>query len=246
MTHGLVVGGTRGLGRALVARWAREGRRVSVIGRQAPPEDRKISGARYWAVDLADPERLKAALREIVEQNGRLRHLVFYQRWRGEGDDWIGEFQTVLTATRIAIDTLADHFQEKEDNAIVVVNSSAGSHVLQDQPLSYHVAKAGLLQMVRYYAVQLGPRGIRVNSVSPCTVVKEESREFYMKNEKLQALYKQIVPLGRMGTAEDVAAVIDFLCSPSASYLTGQNLVVDGGLSLAYPEATARRLTQSR
>lgn len=96
--------------------------------------------------------------------------------------------------------------------------------------------------MVRYYAVTLGPRRIRVNSVSPGTVLKDESKDFYLKNEQLYNLYKGIIPLGRMGTAEEVANVVAFLCSSKASFITGQNIVVDGGLSLIWQETLARKV----
>jgi NAD(P)-dependent dehydrogenase (short-subunit alcohol dehydrogenase family) len=90
--------------------------------------------------------------------------------------------------------------------------------------------------------VTLGTKGIRVNSISPGTVLKEESRRAYLQNEKLMNLYRRLTPLERMGTAEDVAHVVEFLCSPKSSFLTGQDIVVDGGLSLQLQEALVVRL----
>ena len=113
----------------------------------------------------------------------------------------------------------------------------------EGQALGYHVAKAGLNQMMRYYAVNLGRKGIRVNAVTPFTFLKEESRDFYMKNQALHDLYRKITPLGRMATAEDSARVIAFLCSPGAGFVNGQNIYVDGGLSLVWPETLARNLS---
>ena len=71
--------------------------------------------------------------------------------------------------------------------------------------------------------------------------MKEESKDFYLKSKKLLGLYKDLTPLRRMGTAEEVAAAIRFLCSPAASFITGQNLVVDGGVSVQSHESLARR-----
>ncbi len=164
------------------------------------------------------------------------------QRFRGAGDPWEGEIQTTLSATKTLIDELVADFHP-EGGAIVLVSSNASRFVARDQPLGYHVAKAGLNQMMRYYAAALGKKGIRVNAVSPCAVLKEESRRYYLENEKLHALYRRITPLGRMGTAEEVAHVIAFLCGPQSSFVTGQELNVDGGTSLLLHDSLARELT---
>jgi NAD(P)-dependent dehydrogenase (short-subunit alcohol dehydrogenase family) len=125
---------------------------------------------------------------------------------------------------------------------VVFVSSVFGERVGEGQPLSYHIAKASLNQMARFYAVNLGRKGIRANAVTPFTFLKEESRNFYLNNRELMDLYKDIIPLGRMGTTEDSGNLIAFLCSPQASFINGQNIYVDGGLSLVWPETLARRL----
>jgi NAD(P)-dependent dehydrogenase (short-subunit alcohol dehydrogenase family) len=242
--HSLIVGGTRGIGRALVKTFAEENHVLSVIGRRPPPEtDQLIPNVHYWMVDLLDRERLLVVLAEIIGKSGKLNNLIFLQRYRGKEDDWAGEIETTLTATKCVIEHLAEEFDEAGEKSIVIVSSVFGRFVGEGQALSYHVAKAGLDQMIRYYAVALGPRGIRVNGVSPFTFLKEESKDFYLQNKKLYNLYQRIVPLGRMGTAEEIANVILFLCSPKASFITGQNIVVDGGLSLVWQESLARKLT---
>ncbi len=155
----------------------------------------------------------------------------------------MGEMQTSLTATKDMIEVLADEFDATNGGSIVVVSSVAGHLIAEEQPLSYHVAKAGLNQLVRYYAVALGPKGIRVNCVSPGTVLKEESKEYYLRDDQLQSLYKKITPLGRMGRSEEIADVVGFLCSRRASFITGQNIIVDGGLSLQWHESLARKVS---
>lgn len=242
--HSLVVGGTRGVGRALVNTLVEEGQHVSVLGRRPPNEqDNQLEQVDHWTVDLRDQPRLGEALADIISKNGRLSSLVFFQRFRGDGDNWAGELETSLTATRNVIEYLADKFDESQDKSIVIVSSSASHFVAAEQPLSYHVGKAGLNQMVRYYAVTLGTKGIRVNGVSPGTTLKEESQHFYLQNEPLHQLYQTIIPLGRMGTAKELANVIAFLCSAKASFVTGQNIAVDGGVSLHWHESLARQLT---
>jgi NAD(P)-dependent dehydrogenase (short-subunit alcohol dehydrogenase family) len=240
--HSLIIGGTRGIGRALTKLLAVNGHVVSVIGRRPPTEsDKDLPNVRHWVADLLDKAQLEAALSEVLQMNGKLNSLAFLQRYRGQGDNWAGEIETSLTATKQIIERLANEFDG--DGGIVLVSSIIGQFVVSGQPVSYHVAKAGIDHMVRYYAVMLGPKGIRVNGVSPASIIKEESREFYLKNEKLLDLFKKIVPLGRIGTAEEVAQVIAFLCSPQASLVTGQNIVADGGMTLQSQESLTRSLT---
>jgi len=216
---------------------------LSVIGRRPPTESNEVlANVHYWTLDLLDRSRVPQVWDEILSQNGKLSNLVFSQRYRGEGDDWTGEIETTLTVTKEVIDRCIDDFDETSENSIAVVSSIASRLIAGEQPLSFHVAKAGLNQMVRYYAVHLGPKGIRVNSVSPCRVIKPENEEFYVKNQQITDIYKRITPLGRMGTAEDVANVVSFICSPKAGFITGQDFVVDGGFSLSLPDTLAREM----
>ena len=238
--HTVIVGGTRGIGRALVHLLHERGHALTVVGRRVPaPVEPALASVRYIAADLAEPESVLLPLRAGLEAYGPLTALVFLQRYRGSGDSWTGEIQTSLSATRFLIDRLAPQFRAGS-GAIVVVASNAARFIAYEQPLSYHVAKAGLIQLVRYYAVALGGQGIRVNAVSPCTILKEESKAFFLQNPTLHTLYQRITPLGRMGNAAEVATAIAFLCSPEASFITGQELTVDGGLSLALHDSLAR------
>lgn len=244
MVHTLVIGGTRGLGREIVKLFDSENHHVSVVGRREPiKEDLDIPNARYYLADFADQVQLKNTLESIVQEQGKLNYLVFCQRYRGEGDTWQGELDVSLTATKTAIEALQDKFAAEGDKSIVIVSSVFGDFVGEGQPLSYHVGKAGLNQLMRFYAVNLGRKGIRVNAVTPFTFLKEESKAFYLKNQALYDLYCQMTPLGRMATSEDSAKAVAFLCSPMAGFINGHNLYVDGGLSLVWPETLARKLT---
>ena len=242
--HTLVVGGTRGTGRVIVRTLAEEGHIISVIGRRPPTDEEGcVSGIDYWSLDLLDEKRLDAALSEMIALSGKLTNLIFCQRFRGEGDDWSGEIATSLTATKKTVELFANQVDGNSQNSIVILSSVASYYVAEEQPLSYHVGKAGLTQMVRYYAVTLGPKGIRVNSVSSGPVLKEENKEFYLENEELHRLYRSITPLGRMVTSEDIAHITAFLCSPKASFITGQDIVADGGVSLQMQHSVARQLS---
>lgn len=238
--HYIVIGGTTGSGRALVRELLDSGQHVTVFGRHRPPEANGYPELRIELLDIVDAVAVNEAIARSAAHFGGLNHVVLYQRHRGNDDAWAGEVAVTLTATKTVIEACVRHFRSGANQAIVAVGSAASRFVLAEQPVGYHATKAALVQMMRYYAVTLGPRAVRANVVSPDTVIKEESRQMYAVNRELTALYETITPLGRMGTPEDVAGVVRFLCSPAGAFVTGQELVVDGGISLVGQAALAR------
>lgn len=236
MTHSVVIGGTRGIGRAVVRAFAAEGHLVTAMGRSPPPDsDRDQDRVSYRTMDVCDYEACTVVLESLPE----IDNAVFLQRYRGTADAWDAEHETSLTSTRRIIELLSA--RQSPPRSFVLMSSVASACVAHNQPASYHVAKAGVNQLVRYFAVALGPRGIRVNGVAPATTLKEESQDFFVGNTALRELYARIIPLGRMGTSQDVANVIGFLCSEKASFVTGQIIVVDGGMTLQCPESLVRQ-----
>lgn len=245
MTHSIIIGGTKGLGRVVARQFAERGDTVSVIGRtELSSEDLKAGNIHTYKADICDNDSIRPVIESLVKEHGNVNYGVFLQRYRGEGDDWTGELKTTLTATKNIVGHLVPYFSETKDNGLVMVSSVFSQYIGNGQPMSYHVAKAGLDQMMRYYALNLGEKKIRVNGISTFTFLKDESKEFYFKNKPLLELYEDIVPLKRMGTTEDSANAIRFLCSNQASFLTGQSILIDGGLSLHWPESMARSLKQ--
>jgi NAD(P)-dependent dehydrogenase (short-subunit alcohol dehydrogenase family) len=245
--HILVVGGTRGIGRAVARRLADDDQAVSVIGRSRPAPDPDRPRIKSWSADVADLSIFRSTLDEIVGTQGPLSGAVLLQRYRGRENDWTGEIATSLTATRELMEWAGDHFEDLgRGKAVIVISSIASASVASEQPVSYHAAKAAMSHMVRYYAVSLGRKGIRVNAICPGTIVKEESKAFYAQHPEIERLYREIVPLGRMGTSEDVAELAAFLVSDRAGFLTGQNIVLDGGVSLQSVESMGRHLAGIR
>jgi len=241
--HALVIGGTRGLGKETVKQFNEEGHKLTVLARAKPTDiDHDNKNLFYIEADLNDESAYLKRILAAVESRGKLNYLIFLQRYRGEGDCWQGELDVTLHATRVIIDQLKNGYIHvaRPDSSIVMVSSMAGKFATNSQPLSYAVAKAGLNQMVQHYAAELGPKGIRVNAVSPCSFIKEESRQYYLENNELHELYQRIIPLRRMCNAKDVANVISFLCSEKSAFISGQNIIVDGGLSVINHESLAR------
>ena len=235
MEHALLLGGTRGLGRAVAWLLAPSIPRLSVVARQAAAPGQLPPEARTWVADLTDATATTEALRRLLGENGPLSRVVFLARYRGPAPDWDGELALGLTATRRIVDELVrDH--GLSNCGVVMVSSLAARLVSPQATLEYHVAKAGLVQLARYYAVRLGRRGIRVNAVCPGLFLKAESQQTLGADPARRAACEAATALGRIGTAEEVARVIAFLSGPEASFITGQAVIVDGGASLRYYE----------
>ena len=238
--HAVVVGGTRGLGLVVVERLLSRGFDVTIISQRPSPRHAGNPRVRHLAVNLEAPDSLDGVWAKACDVAGRISYLILCQRFRGQGDPWQGEIQVGLTASRCLIEGFADHFTSTGDRAIGVVSSVYAQFVGASQPVGYHVVKAGLNEMVRYYASTLGRRGIRVNAIMPLTYMKDESRQFYESNAGLMEMYERLVPLRRMGHAEDSANALNFLCSEQASFINGQSLLIDGGVSVVWPEEVAK------
>jgi 3-oxoacyl-[acyl-carrier protein] reductase len=168
-------------------------------------------------------------------------NLIFCQKSRTGVDDYSYEFDLNVHAVKNMINAFQDHFSENA--SIVAIGSPAGQTVVSEQALAYHASKAALEHLVRYYAVKIGPIGVRVNCLLPGTLLKKENKEFFENEKELQDLFKKMIPLSRQGTSEDLANAVDFLCSEQASFITGQFIYVDGGISLHGQESLARSIT---
>lgn len=243
--HFVVVGGTTGTGRAVVRAIAEAGHHVTVLGRHEPPEVRLAEHVHVDLVDLRESTAVREAVERATARHGILNHLIFCQRYRDAGDPWQGELETSLTATKTLIESCVAHFRRPHNHAIVAIGSSAASFVAPEQPVGYHAAKAALTQMIRFYAVTLGPHGVRANVVSPALLLKEETRHSLEAETDVVQRYKQVTPLGRLGQPEDVADLVLFLCSSAASFITGQDIAVDGGISLTAQASLARSWPRS-
>ena len=231
MKHAVIVGGTKGLGRELANRFgATEGWNVSVIGRSQPAEI--LPNVRFLAHDLSDRAARLAALDAAFASSGPIDTLIFCQRFRGQNDTWSGEMEVSLTATKDLMEAAYERLAPDGWKSMVLVGSVAGLWVAAEQGAGYHVAKAGLETLIRYYAVKWGPAGVRVNGVAPSAFIKDESKIYPESHPEISARMAALTPLRRMGTAADSAEAVLFLAGDRARFITGQNLIVDGGLTL--------------
>lgn len=230
--HFVVVGGTRGLGKVFADRAKQQKHVVSVLGRSAANAPNEGS----FACDLGHPEQAASVLDEVRRERGEIDGLAFFQRFRGPGDDWGGELQTSLAAAKTLIERSATLFKPDGLKSIVLTSSVNAAFISPKLPVGYHIVKVGICQLAKYYACTLGELGIRVNAVCPSTFVKPENAEFYKSHPEIVAKLAKVSPLKRMGTADEIVDVLEFLLSEKSSFITGQALTVDGGTSLQWHE----------
>ena len=235
----VITGAGGGIGQALARAFAGQGVRVVLLDRDlersAPLAETLGGGALALVCDLADPASVAAAAGR-VEAEGGADILVNSAAILRPGAlatlaqaDWSAMLAVNLTGYLTASQAFGRGMLERGRGALVHVASIAAS---QPQPLSgaYSASKAATVMMSRQLAQEWGPRGVRSNCISPGLVVTPMSAAFYADPE-VRTRREAMVPLGRIAMPEDMADVALFLASDRASYVTGQDLVVDGGLS---------------
>lgn len=239
----LVTGASRGLGAAIAGAFGREGAWVGVHARVRTDEaDAVLRGVREAGgegrtvrFDLRDAAETASAVRAIEEERGGIDVLVANAGITREGwfamDDaaaWEEVLAVDLAGTATTLRAVVRPMIARRSGAIVVVGSVAGHRGAPGQT-AYAAAKGGLLALTRSLAAELAPRGVRVNAVVPGML---DTGMASRTTPQVRARWLDHVPLGRAGTAEEVARAVLFLASDDASYVVGHALVVDGGLSV--------------
>ena len=236
----LVTGGTRGIGRAIVERLAAEGAEVAFCARDAAAVSTLADGlgagrAHGAAVDVADGDALKAWVEEAARAMGGLDIVIPNVSALGGAlgeEGWRRGFDIDIMGTVRAIDAAMPWLEKSAAAAIVVIATTAAlEEFFGVRP--YASVKAALVNHTSILATNLAPKGIRANTVSPGTVYFEDGTWGRRKREAPEAFRMALErnPMGRMGRPEEVANAAVFLASPAASFITGANLVVDGGLT---------------
>lgn len=244
----LITGGTRGIGKALALTLAREGATLVLNYKQkedtarAALEQIEALGAQAVALkaDLEDPEQLDSMFREIDRRYGRLDFFI--------SNAAASAFKRILDLNVRNLDrTFALNVRAFVLGAIravplmkqggrIAVLSSYGSIRAYPTYANLGSAKAAIEAWVRYMAIEFAPYGINVNAVNG-GIIETDSSAFFYRVPGMPPLENVLakVPKRRQGTAQEVADVVAFLLAPESEYITGQTLVVDGGLSIASP-----------
>lgn len=234
----LVTGGARGIGEAISRELARAGARVAVgyrSGHEAAGAVAAEIGGLAIPGNVGDPGEAQAVVQRVEEELGDVDLLVNNAGVtrdtliaRMSDEDWEEVIETNLRGTFNTCRAVSRKMLRRRSGAIVNVTSVVGLHGNIGQA-NYAASKAGIIGLTKALARELGTRGVRVNAVAPgyistalTDVLSEEIRGTILGN----------TPLGRLGEPVDVAAAVRFLCSDEAAFITGEVLLVDGGLGM--------------
>jgi len=230
----LVTGASRGIGRAIAAELAEAGASVVVGYRSGADEAEALAGeigGRAVQADVSSPDDAK----RLVDEAGDLDILVNNAGITRDGllarmpdDDWRNVIETNLSSIFYTCRAVCRPMMRKRAGAIVNISSIVGVHGNPGQT-NYGAAKAGIIGFTKSLARELGGRGVRANVVAPgyvhtqlTDVLPDDLKEMMVEN----------TPLARIGSPDDVASAVRFLCSDEASFITGEVLLVDGGLGI--------------
>lgn len=236
----VVTGAGRGIGRAIALKFADEGADVVCVSRtvensQKVADEVKARGRRAWAVavDVADAAGVTAAAEQILKEAGRVDILVNNAGvtrdnllMRMSEEEWDTVLNTNLRGAFVLTKAFTRSFLKQRSGRVINLASVVGLMGNAGQA-NYAASKAGLIGFTKSVAREFASRGITVNAIAPGFV--ETDMTAVLKEEIKMELMKRI-PLGSLGSVEDIAGAALYLASPAARYVTGQVLTVDGGM----------------
>lgn len=243
----IVTGSSRGIGKASAEALADHGAKVVISSRKQDACDEVAAAinAKHGegsAIAVAASISDKAALQHLVDETrrafGRVDILVcnaasnpYYGPLADIADD---QFRKILDNNIVSnhwlIQMTAPEMRERKDGAIVIISSIGG---LRGSPVigAYNVSKAADFQLARNYAVEYGPDNVRVNCIAPGLIKTDFARALW-EDPAAEARVNKGTPLRRLGDPEDIAGAVVYLASPAGRYMTGQAMVVDGGVTI--------------
>jgi 3-oxoacyl-[acyl-carrier protein] reductase len=230
----LVTGASRGIGRAIAEELAAAGASVVVgyrTGAEEAEEVAKAIGGKAVQADVSDPEQAA----RLVEEAGELHVLVNNAGLTRDGliarmpdDDWREVIDTNLGGVFHTCRAAARGMMKRRSGSIVNISSIVGVHGNPGQT-NYSAAKAGIIGFTKALARELGSRGVRANVIAPGYI---STRLTDVLPEELKQVMLDNTPLGRLGDPGDVAGAVRFLASDEAAFITGEVLLVDGGMGM--------------
>jgi len=239
----VVTGGSRGIGRAIALGLAGQGAKVAIIYKGSKEaadtlvQEIQAKGTTAVAIqaDVADYERVKAVVEEVEKVLGPVNILVNNAGMihddlfvRLEPDQWNKVIQTNLGGTFNFCHAVAFSMMRRRSGRIINISSVAADYVNPGQT-NYASSKGAINSFTRSLAVELAPRGVTVNALAPGFIETDMSAAV---RNKAGDMIKKFIPMKRYGQPDDIANMAVFLAGPQSSYVTGQVITIDGGLSL--------------
>jgi enoyl-[acyl-carrier protein] reductase III len=245
----LITGGSRGIGRATALEMASQGYNVIIVYKKNEAaamevlEEIKKRGSDGIAIptDMENPEEIRSMFQEVKDKIGHLDALIlnaaasaFKPLNKQKEHNMERTFNLTVKGALVAVQEATPLMAGRNGKIVTVSGFDSFKYVPYHGMLG--AAKAALESLTRYWACELAGQGITVNSVNPGAIESDSSKTYAGDNwEPWKKEWLAATPKGRMGTPEDIAGVIAFLCSPAAEFICGQTIVVDGGITLTSP-----------
>jgi NAD(P)-dependent dehydrogenase (short-subunit alcohol dehydrogenase family) len=254
----LITGSTSGIGRATAELFAREGASVVVNGRRAALGEEVAEGIReaggkasFYQANVAEPPELRDLVAHAVATFGGLDVLMnnSYAGTLGRvteltEEEWDQGITLMLKATFLGCKFAIPHMTARGGGSII--NTSSVHGVLAARRfLPYDAGQAGMINLTRQVAVDYGHDGIRVNALCPGFIEVEKSKSRIEENPGIRDWNRVLYPVGRHGVPLDVAQAALFLASDESSFITGQALMVDGGLTIQLQDSLAEKMAEA-
>jgi len=237
----LVTGASRGLGKAMALALAGEGARIALVARDAELLQKTAeqiwqtgSGAQVFRADVTSEEQVLRLEKEVTEAFGRVPILINNAGINIRKDltdftleEWRRVLDANLTSTFLMCRAFVPHMRGTGYGRVINL-ASIMAHVSLPGRTAYSASKAAILGLTRALALELAREGITVNAISPGPFATEMNTPV-MENPELNAQFVAKVPLGRWGRVEEVGQLAVYLCSPEAGFITGTDVLIDGG-----------------
>lgn len=232
----LITGGVRGIGRAIALRYAEEGAEIAVVDQDVGPTE---SHATSYQADVANREQVERVVNQILQRFGHVDILVnnagmivFGSLLDCRQEDWDRMLAVDLTGAFHFTQIVGRAMLERNRGGCMIHVGSTASLFPAPRQAAYSVAKAGLRMLSRQAALEFAGHGITSNLLCPMGAVTDINRDLLSDPSLMQAI-EDAIPAGRMATIEEIAALAAFLASDEAAYITGAELVHDGGISIS-------------
>ncbi len=247
----IVAGGGAGMGLAIAQAIAEAGGRVAIVDLDKARADKAArdvsaqgTGVMSLAANVTDSKEVDRVVSEVTARWGGFDSMVTViggqqgiAPWVNAGEtkeaDWEKLLNLNLTHAFLLAKAAMNHYVKRGVPGSFLSISSVNGLLSAPRHAAYGAAKAGLISLTRTLALEYGNKGIRVNSIAPGTIMTERSAPGYSEADIKR--FNGIIPLGRIGKTEEIASVALFLLSDLAAYVTGQTVVVDGGVMATYP-----------